>query len=482
MIVRFDSDCVTARLEGRVSVQTLDAVDRALTYQEPGAYFSPAFKLGHWDGTRKLFDRKNQEFPAGLEHRILAVLDKHTTAYTIADDRPINGYESELVDTVTLKGVDLYPEQRTALHSFFMSEARGCMELPTNFGKTEILAGVLKILKTKRALVLMDSKSLMSQTATRLRTRLEEPIGMYGAGLRKTKHRVTVATIQSMWHHLGKLKKDFFPGIDVLAVDECHRISPKTWHRVLEQIHAPVRLGLSATIKEASRRMVVESYLGPIVHESSVTDMIEAGRAAKPTIKMIRLGGLVHATEPGSIYDEGIVYNIERNRLICEAVTRCMYEGKPFLVLVVRIDHGHKLQQMLEEREIHVPFLYGDTPLDDIERAKKRFGTSSVPGIIASTIFDMGQDMPAVRVLVLGGGQRSPLRTIQRVGRSLRNKSDGDNTVEIVDFFDMQARMLQNQSDERRRTYKKKYGDVTLVGSLDDVFKNPVSTVRQPVA
>jgi superfamily II DNA or RNA helicase len=481
VILHFESDSATGRLEGRVPVQVLEAVDRALTYAEAGAYFSPAYKLGHWDGKRRLFDMKRQEFPAGLEDRILAVLEKMIPDFDIVDERPTIEYEPEKIDAVTLNGVELYPVQREALHAFYSSGARGCMELPTNFGKTECAAAILK-LQPGPALVLIDSKSLVAQTAHRLKQRLGEKIGIFGGGEKNTSHRITVATIQAIWHHFAKLRKSFLPGIQTLIVDEAHKVSPKMWFNVLGEVGASVRLGLSATIREASRRMVVESYLGPIVHTASVQEMIDEGRAAKPTIRMLRLGGLVRATDPQAVYEEGVVRNRERNRLICEAAVRCVADGKAPLILVVRIEHGEAIRDMLEDRGLSIPFLHGQTDMDTITLAKARFGTSRVPGIIASTIFDMGQDMPSIRALILAGGQRSPLRTIQRVGRSLRKKLDGDNTVQILDIYDQSCRMLQSQSDERLRTYRRKYGnDVKLIQRLDDLF-NPVPSTRQPVA
>lgn len=483
MILHFESDCATARLEGRVPVQVLDAVHKALTYQEAGAFFSPAYKLGHWDGKRHLFDMKRQEFPAGLEEKVLAVLEKMIPDFEVNDERPIIEYDPAAIDAVELRGVTLYDKQREALHAFFSSGARGCMELPTNFGKTECAAAVLKM-QPGLALVLIDSKSLVAQTAHRLKQRLGEKVGIFGGGEKNLSCRVTVATIQSIWHHFAKLRKSFLPSIQTLIVDEAHKVSPKMWFNVLGEVGASVRLGLSATIREASRRMVVESYLGPIVHTSSVQEMIDDGRAAKPTIRMIRIGGLVRATDPQAVYEEGVVRNRERNRLICEAAIRCVIDGNSPLILVVRIEHGQAIQDMLEDRGLFIPFLHGQTDMDTIQRAKAAFGTSVVPGIIASTIFDMGQDMPSIRALILAGGQRSPLRTIQRVGRSLRKKLTGENTVKIMDCYDMTCRMLQSQSDERLRTFKKKYGDVKIVTGLDAIFPNPAvpRVTRQPVA
>jgi|SRR5262245_15398870 len=473
------ADCTTVTIDGRVSWETLDAVDRLLTFNEPGAFFTPQYKRGLWDGKRRLFKAKDQSFPVGLLDRVTSLFERSNLDVEIVDERPIP-WESPPAPITRLHGfrttegewVDLEPDQADSLRAFLESP-RGCLELPTAAGKTEIAAALFKTLPEHVCLLLVDRKGILSQTAERLRGRLREPIGLIGDGHRDTSKRVTVATIQSLWHHYESMRKKFFPHVNVVCVDECHSISPKMWFQTLEVIPASIRLGLSGTIKEATRRMIVESYLGPIVHTQQITDLIELGRVATPNIAMHRVGGLFDdAQDPTWAYWHGIVQHRQRNELIADAAALCQAQKKPVLILCVRIPHGHILQEILQAKlHCDVPFLYGQTPLDVIDQTKRELEDGHIPAIIASTIFDKGQDLPAVRALILAGGQRSALLTIQRVGRALRRKWSGENTADILDFFDAGHRNLRSQAEDRRRTYTRKNLNPRTIASLDEWFK-----------
>lgn len=467
MLLRFDADCTEARLEGRCSVEVLSALDRALSFYEPGFRHKYLYKVGRWDGKTYLLDRERLAFPAGLAHRVLATLSSFGVEPEIADERPRQPW-TEPPDVPSLHGVTLYDDQREAFEAIVDARA-GCLSLPTNAGKTEIAAAVIKASAPFRALVIVDRKGLMAQTRDRLEARLNEPVGVMGGGLKKSRHRVTVATIQTLWRHLPKLTRTFFPEITTLVVDEAHVISPTMWFQTLKRIPAPIRLGLSATIKEASRRLIIEAFLGPIVYEEESIALIEAGRSATPDLAMLRVGSVIDDGDGfAQQYDRGVVFNGTRNRLILDTIQRARQQRLPVLVLVVRIPHGLTLQALCEREGLDVPFLYGQTPLDAIQRAKRDLESGRVPAVIASTIFDLGQDVPNIRVLILAGGQRAPGRMIQRVGRGLRRKPSGDNRVHVLDFYDTGSAMLRKQADERFRTFKRKHYNPRIITSLDE--------------
>jgi superfamily II DNA or RNA helicase len=460
-----------------VSTELLNAIDKKLTFDEKGAFFTPQFKRGLWDGKRRLFKRSEQTFPAGLAPRVLALLESLDVDVELDDQRP-RPWEHAPTPITRLRGyrsgepewINLEPDQIEAMTAF-LDTPQGCLSLPTSAGKTEIAAAIFKTLHDRNCLFIVDRKGLMSQAHERLTGRLREPIGLVGAGHRDTGKRITVATIQSLWAHYDSMKRKFFPGIGVVCVDECHGISPKMWFQTLEIIPAPVRLGLSATIKEASRRMIVESYLGPIVHEQEISELIELGRAATPNVAMHRVGGLFDdAQDPTWAYWHAIVQHRQRNELIADAIERCIAQKKPVLTLCVRIPHGLILQDILRQRGHELPFLYGHTPLPIIDQAKIDLEEGRVPAVLASTIFDKGVDLPSVECLIIAGGQRSPLLSIQRVGRALRKKKSGDNRVLIIDFFDAGHRNLRSQSEDRRRTYQRKGFPIKIVSTLDEVF------------
>jgi superfamily II DNA or RNA helicase len=478
MRITFLPDCTTAVIDGRVSPRLLDAIDKALTFTEPGAFFTPQYKRGLWDGKRRLFKAKTQTFPAGLAPRVLALLESLDVDVEIDDQRPLP-WETPPEPVTRLHGyrqhegewIDLEADQIEALRAF-LDNPKGCLALPTSAGKTEIAAALFATLADRPCLFIVDRTGLMSQAAERLRGRLREPVGLVGAGHRDLRQRITVATIQSLWHHYESMRHKFFPNVGVVCVDECHSISPKMWFQTLEVIPAPVRLGLSATIKEATRRMIVESYLGPIVHEQEIAELIELGRAATPNLAMLRVGGLFDDAQDATYaYWHGVVTHRQRNDLIADAVSRCMTQKKPVLILCVRIPHGRALQERLQTHlGVQIPFLYGYTPLQVIDQAKVDLETGRIPAIIASTIFDKGQDLPAIRALVIAGAQRSALLSIQRAGRAMRKKWRGENTVDILDFMDLGHRNLRSQAKDRQRTYSRKKLNPRVIGSLDEWF------------
>lgn len=458
MRIVLHANCTTALVEGKVTPSMLDAMEKALTYTEPGARFTPQYKYGHWDGKKCLYNKKLHSFPAGLYPRIESLAARESWPLDLVDERPDVDLLPDEIPALA-DGTVLFDDQKLAV-ARFLDNPRGCLALPTAAGKTEIAGIVAMLARPRRVLVIADRTSLTSQTQERFERRLGERIGLAGGGYRDSSRRVTVATVQWLRTHFARLQS-FFDAQYVVIVDEAHGISDM-YTKILSAVHAPVRLGLSATIKEAPRRMVVESYLGPIIHEQEPSELIESGRLAEPTIYMIRVGGLV--ADGDDPYMRGVVRNGVRNAVIRDAVARCAQESKPVLVLVVRIEHGITLANLTG-----LPFVSGETHPDLIRSRIRDLESGAIPGLIASTIFDKGIDIPAIRVLIHAGAYRSPLLTIQRAGRAMRRKLTGENRVTILDLFDLSHGMLESQALARERTYRKKKYETHVVGSLSDI-------------
>lgn len=459
MTLWYAPDCVTAHLRGRYSVGLAEEVRRALTYQEPHVIYTWAYRQGLTDGTVCLFDLASGAFPAGCGPRVERLLQRQRVPYHVQDDRPAPPWSEPRCPA--LDGVVLDPDQVRAVEQLLQA-GRGCAILPTAWGKTLLAAAILKQSAPARGVVLVNRRGLLSQTASRLRAYLREPVGWLGAGSRETRRRVTVATVQSLAAHLRWYERAFLPEQRVVIVDECHTIA---WSalRVLQRVSAPARFGLSATIREAPRRLFIEACLGPVVLEHSVQDLLGTGRAAVPTVRMYRVGGLIPETGNFEVaYEVGIVRNRQRNALIVQLAREAVAQQRRTILLVWSLAHGHLLQQALAEEGVTAPFLSGTTPVEVIDRAKQQFEEGQCPLLIVSTIFDFGHDVPSASQLILAAAMRSPLRTIQRFGRGLRRKPSGDNRVDVIDFYDLGHPMLRRHADERRQTYARKGFPPTL--------------------
>lgn len=468
MQIEFDSNCVTARLTGRMTDEFVKALDQRLAPYEPGYFYSPAYKHHRWDGKNHFLDTERMAFPAGLAHHVqefIKVTLKQDVE--IADHRPAPVWMGRpALEIPSLHGVTLEDDQIEALNAG-LAGGQGCLCLPTGFGKTEVAAVLAEIIKPLRMLFLVNKKGLLTQAAERLEERLQTKVGRFWSGRKDTDARITVGTIQSLWSQRKKLQKlGFFDAQHLVIYDECHTIA-KMGLRLLSLIHAPARIGLSATIKEAPRKMFIEAFLGPVLLEKTFEELVATGRAAVPEITMFRIGGIARGDDFNGVYWDGIVQNSVRNRVIEDLVWQhfALDDGpEQTMVLVFRIEHGQLLKERLEDRLVRgVPFIHGGTDLFEIEHVKRKFSDRAIPVMIVSSIFDMGQDIPAIDVMVMAAAGKAPLRTIQRMGRATRRKADRENTVTIYDFFDMSHPWLKDHAEQRVRTYKRKGFPATLL-------------------
>lgn len=170
-----------------------------------------------------------------------------------------------------------------------------------------------------------------------------------------------------------------------------------------------------------------------------------------------------------------------RNQHVIDIAAHFAALNKRVLVLVQRIPHGYTLCEMMMQRwPYQIDFVHGQTPGPIIKTRVRELEDQRLPVLVASKIFEKGKNVPSIDVIIIAGGGRSPVLSLQRVGRGLRKKAGGENIVEVIDFFDQGHRTLRNQSDERRRTYSRKYeAIVRVVSTIDQMF--PAKPKREAV-
>jgi superfamily II DNA or RNA helicase len=163
-----------------------------------------------------------------------------------------------------------------------------------------------------------------------------------------------------------------------------------------------------------------------------------------------------------SVYAQGIVQNEYRNNVIAKVAAQYSRRNMQTLILVRELYHGDQLTQLIRAEGVkNVSFVYGDTPdnvLDD-EVAHFKEHTDSV--LIASPIFDEGVDVPDMRALIIADGGKSVRAVLQKIGRGVRKKKTGANTIDVVDFADATHKWLSNHSLERIAIYEGEGFDVT---------------------
>lgn len=459
-------------------------VMNALTFNVPGAQYTPAYKAGSWNGKTCLLRRISRQFPAGLASRVECVL--RDAGYSVRTRSDIARRPVQLpAGGSVLQGVELRPYQR-AVVARALALGRAVIKSPTGSGKTEIGAALVAAIRCP-TLWVCHRADLMHQTVDRLVELLGQPVGAVGSK-RQDEHFVTVGMVPS----LRKFPKEWWLQWQVLVLDECHHTGAVTWLEVADACSAaPWRFGLSATPQTTDelRDARLEGAAGPLLVAETTERLVAQGFLARPQIRMLvppaasyptyeeiraavlpdwrndprrlmQLGGKLYA----EAYRRGVVENDERTYLLGATVARHARDGEKVLVLFTDILHGHgeRLFNRIADccgSAVPVWVLDGRDPSEDRKAVVSQFKSQRRGAVlVASGIFSEGVNIPELDVLVLAAGGKAELLVLQRLGRALRPRPDKSEVLiyDVLDGVSAHARKdyLAQHSTERLRVYR----------------------------
>lgn len=437
-----------------------DQLRKYLSYLSPGYKYSPRYKARQWDG--RIYLLKKNIFPTGLLSKVEKFLVDNHIKYEIDDTRKF-----KIGDTLSLtENFKAWEHQTNALR-IGLEKKNGIFAVATSGGKTNI-ASMLVSEIGQPTIFLTHLKGLLHQTKERFEQLLGCDVGIVGDSIFKPK-RITVASIQTVLRCIEKGEIDWLQDFKVMICDEVHHLSSTSWVSVCKLIPAEWRFGLSGTVNLEGNGMLLEAYTGPILYDIKL-DYLESNHLITPfSVKLIKLNGpIVTGKDYPTIYQKGIVDNESRNELIIKLTKNYAEKGLPTLVLFRYIKHGTVLSEMLNKINLPHELIYQKTSTDERIRIKNDIESGSCKILIASSIFDEGENLPSVSVLILAGGEKggqSGRRLLQRIGRVLR-LSEGKKEALIYDFFDNTNRYLRSHSEQRVQVYVDNNIKHSFIGEL----------------
>lgn len=457
----------------------IKAISKLLSYKQSGVEYTQAYKNG-WDGVTRMMNAKN-EFGIGLLDRVKTYLESNKIEYSVDDKRSYKENNNQLKLKFEELGIVPRDYQNRCLDAAIKNN-RGIIRAATGSGKS-ISAAQITAYFNKPTIIYVIGLDLLKQFHDLFSSLFEEEIGWIGNGIINPK-RITIASVWTLGSALD-LKGDIFVDDDVAKelpvkiqdkiqvlkalkeanvhiIDECHVCTCGTLQQIYKYINPERIYGLSGTpFRDDGSDMVTEAMLGSIIEDVSASELIEKKVLAQPIIKFVnvpaRAGSSMFRTYQ-QVYKDYIVDNDLRNSMIVSQ-TKSLIEKKYVpLVLFKTIDHGKKLYNLFLENGIKCSLLFGNDSLDKREETKKQLNDGEVDCIIASTIFDIGVDLPKLSALVLAGSGKSRVRVLQRIGRVIRkNKNYPKEKAAIVDFMD-NVKFLDKHSKIRYETYLQEKG------------------------
>jgi DNA excision repair protein ERCC-3 len=318
--------------------------------------------------------------------------------------------------------------QQTAVDKFW-DGGSGVVVLPCGAGKTIVGAAAMTVAKSTTLVLVTNTLSARQWKAELLKrtTLTEEEIGEYSGSIKEVKP-VTIATYQILttkrkgeYAHLALLDANDW---GLVIYDEVHLL-PAPIFKMTADLQARRRLGLTATlVREDGKEGDVFSLIGPKRFDAPWKEIEAQGYIAPAACCEVRVD--LDDTER---LDYAMSGQDERYRLAATshvkiAVMRKLLErhpGEPTLIIGQYLDQIHEVAQSLG-----MPFITGETPVDERERLFQAFRVGEIATLVVSKVANFSIDLPEASVAIqISGSYGSRQEEAQRLGRLLRPKVDG---------------------------------------------------------
>ena len=379
-------------------------------------------------------------------------------------------YVLDLVPSPDMKAANLSLRdyQQKALDRWTKVGMKGCIVLPTGAGKTII--GIKSIEKVNSAsLVIVPTLELMSQWTDFLTKHFTNiTIGNLGGGLDDIQ-AITVATYDSAYIRAASLGDKF----SLVIFDEVHHLAAPGYRSIAEQLAAPYRLGLTATIEREDKLHLDFPKLvgGGVVFEVDPSVLAKDKHLAYYKIERRQVEMIAEEKEQYQknfgIYQlclkklrirmnyhgsfRRLIMMSTKNRLAREVL---LARNK---AMEIALNSEAKLEALREilaqNRGVKtIIFTQHNTLVYDISdkflipaithRTERKDILAGFKGgrylaIVTSKVLDEGVDVPDAKLGIIVSGTGSGREFIQRLGRLLRPKKDISDTYEQAKLIEI---------------------------------------------
>ncbi len=340
--------------------------------------------------------------------------------------------------------------QHQAIEKFWAGGS-GVVVLPCGAGKTIVGAGAMAVAKTNTLILVTNTVSARQWKNELLKrtTLTEDEIGEYSGSVKEV-CPVTIATYQILttkrkgdYAHLELLNaKDW----GLIVYDEVHLL-PAPIFKMTADLQARRRLGLTATlVREDGKEGDVFSLIGPKRFDAPWKEIEAQGYIAPAACFEVRVDLPETERLEYAISNQDDRYRIAATSpMKIPVITKLLnkHKGEPTLIIGQYLDQIHTVADALK-----VPFITGETPVDEREVLFQAFRTGELTTLVVSKVANFSIDLPEASVAIqISGSYGSRQEEAQRLGRLLRPKADGRS----ASFYTLIARDTVDQDFAQNR-------------------------------
>jgi len=381
------------------------------------------------------------------------------------------------------KNISLRDYQEKALESWIKAEMRGCVVLPTGSGKT--LIGIKSIQRVNSStLIIVPTLDLMGQWTDILSKQFENTkIGNLGGG-NDDIQAITVATYDSAYIRAPSIGNRF----SLIIFDEVHHLAAPGYRSIAEQMAAPYRLGLTATIeREDNLHYDFPRLVGGVVYQAFPSELAKHKHLANFQIERRQVE---MQTNEKQEYERSIrAYQIflnkvgvrmnysgsfqrlimlsakskaarqallARNRAMeialnskskIEELRKILSENKGVKTII--FTQHNSLVHEISDRFL-IPLITHKSNKEERHDALLGFREGRYHAIVTSKVLDEGVDVPDAELGIIVSGTGSGREFIQRLGRLLRPKPDVTRKARLIEIISSNTRETGTSAKRKR--------------------------------
>lgn len=429
-----------------------------------------------WDGSRKLFNIQTRRFPVGLLKMVTNLLQNYGFSVHYDNRRAYSNAECEF-DMTNFEE----REYQTRVVYSSVTNGNGIVKAATGSGKTTMAARTIGAIN-KPAIFIVHTRDLLYQTIEAFSRMFPgEEIGQIGDG--EFKYRdITVATMQSL-AILGDVKyesykydedsqtikeskkvyereelkaqfQEYRKRVGIVMFDEVQLICSQTAYSVRFLFdYANYAFGYSASPwRDDGSDLMIEAAFGERICDVTASELIDLGYLVRPHIEIHRVNDHIwRGKKYSEIYDSAIVQNPMRNIQVANDAYEQYKIGRNTLVLINYIAHGETLEAILQDMGAPAVFISGKSRMKHRKQVIQDMRDGKAPIVVASTIADVGLDVPRLQTVVEAGAGKSSVTALQRLGRVMR-PFEGKDACYFITYRD-NAPFLSTQVDNKIRIW-----------------------------
>src|SRR5690625_4691559 len=348
---------------------------------------------------------------------------------------------------------ELRPYQREAVDALYHHWEHGLGDhllvvAPTGSGKSIILATLCAEALAwpgTRVCVVTHRAELVEQDARAIQRMIDEPVGIYSAGLgRKDRsRRVTVSSIQSIYREAPR-----FDPWDIIIVDEAHMIPPRSnarYTRFLEEARlqnphtkidgltaTPYRMGTGLLHEGPDALFDTVAYeiqIHTLIREGYLSEVISRGGIQKIDTSGVRVrGGEYVASELARAADDPDV-----SRAAVAEIVKYGQDRRGWLIFAAGVDHAHHVAEEIRSHGVSVAVVTGEMPQAERRQVLRDYSAGRIRCIVNVEVLTTGFDAPHTDLLGMLRPTKSPVLYVQMVGRGMRI-AEGKQNCLLLDF------------------------------------------------